>query len=201
MKFMMMTRPQFKKKPLWVVQVGKPKVKRPLSYKNNLNNLWEFGQHADAPSINPYGKASEDKVLEMAENDPKPSMRERAMRKRRVRLEVKKRHALEAHELQRMARENALTAMKTLIEISENDRAPESTRIAASQAILDRGYGKSSQTSITANVTNHAKASEITADELDTRVRQALQRAEDLTNRTRKAPEGQKRSSDLHKLN
>lgn len=122
------------------------------------------------------------------------------MRRKRLKLMVKKAIALEAHELQQIARENATLAMRTLVEIAKSTRAPEATRIAASSVILDRAYGKASQTSITANVTN-GKADEVTADELDKRTRQALKRIEDITNRTRKAPASQKRLINLRKYN
>ena len=122
------------------------------------------------------------------------------MKRKRLKLQEKKAIALEAHELQQLARENATLAMQTLIEISSNLRAPEATRIAASQVILDRGYGKASQTSITARVADD-KASAIDATELDTRIGRALKRVEELTNRTPKAGTGKKRPSDLRQLN
>lgn len=183
-----------------VIYTGQTKVRRPPP-KHFLNMVWESGQQPDAPSVNPWGKMHKEITQAMAEKDEKPCMRPNAMRRRRERLAAQKRKAMEAHELQQMARENAVDAMRSLIEISTNERAPEATRIAASQAILDRGYGKASQTSITANVTNHGKASEITADELDQRVKSALARAEALTNRTGKAAESPKRPTDVRQLN
>jgi hypothetical protein len=128
------------------------------------------------------------------------TLRPEAMKRNRLKLKAKKAVALEAHELQALARENATAAMQTLIEISKNKRAPEATRIAASAVILDRGYGKASQTSITANVTN-GKASDITSDELDKRVTSALKRVETLTNRAPKAGASKKGSVDLRKYN
>lgn len=115
----------------------------------------------------------------------KPAYREKAMKRTRLKLKEKKAQALEAHEVQQIARENAALAMKTLADISGNKRAPESSRIAASAVILDRAYGKASQTSITASVTN-GKESEIDSVELDKRIKQALKRVEDLTNRAPK---------------
>lgn len=130
----------------------------------------------------------------------KPAYREAALKRNRVRMELKKAMALEAHELQQLARENAVAAMRTLIEISRNKRAPEATRIAASAVILDRGYGKSSQTSITANVTNgHAK--ELTGNELDKRIERALKRVEEVTKRAPEAGTSEDRPTDLRKLN
>jgi hypothetical protein len=122
--------------------------------------------------------------------------RSKAVKRKRLKMKIKKAIALEAHELQQMARENATLAMQTLISISKNERAPEATRIAASQVILDRAYGKASQTSITASVTN-GKADTIDGGELDKRVARALKRVEELTDRTPKAPTSQKRPSNL----
>lgn len=126
--------------------------------------------------------------------------RSKAMKRKRLKMKIKKAIALEAHELQQMARENATLAMRTLISISENPRAPEATRIAASSVILDRAYGKASQTSITASVTN-GKADTIDGSELDKRVARALKRVEELTDRTPKAPASQKRLADIRKYN
>lgn len=129
-----------------------------------------------------------------------PSCREDAMKRRRARLEAQKAIALEAHELQRKSRESADEMLDVLKAIARDDNAPDAARIAAVQAILDRGYGKASQTSITASVTN-GKASEITSDELESRIAKTLERVEDLTRRAPKASESKKRSANLRKLN
>ena len=122
------------------------------------------------------------------------------MKRKRLKLKEKKAVALEAHEVQQVARENAALAMKTLAEISGNKRAPESSRIAASAVILDRAYGKASQTSITASVTN-GKESEIDSVELDKRIKQALKRVEDLTNRAPKKRTRPDRPANLRLYN
>ncbi len=103
----------------------------------------------------------------------KPAWRPEAMKRKRLKMKEKKAIALEFHELQQIARENAV--------------------------ILDRAYGKASQTSITANVGN-GKASDISAEELDKRVERALKRVEDLTNRTPKAGTSKNRPAHLRKL-
>lgn len=159
-----------------------------------LNALRRFGVHAKNV-LNPYGRMGT-----ASDGKDEQSFRGEAMKRNRLKLAEKKRVALEAHELQLLARENADKAMKTLIEISGNKRAPEATRIAASTAILDRGYGKASQTSITANVTN-GKARDITSDELDKRVNHALRRVEELTDRASEKGKSEKRPADLRKYN
>jgi len=130
----------------------------------------------------------------------KPAFREEALKRNRIKMQQKKAIQLELHELQALARENATAAMHTLVEIVKNKRAPEANRIAASAVILDRGYGKASQVSITASVTN-GKADNLDSTELDKRISRALKRVEDLTNRTSKAGPGQKRPVDLRKYN
>jgi hypothetical protein len=131
----------------------------------------------------------------------KPAYREAAMKRKRVKLKVKKAIALEAHELQQLARENALLAMETLTEISRNKRSPEATRIAASTAILDRAYGKASQTSITANVTQNGKTKDLDGTELDKRINSALKRVETLTKRAPEKGTSEERPTDVRKLN
>lgn len=44
-----------------------------------------------------------------------------------------------------LARKAAPDAIKTLVEICESDKSPHAARISAAQAILDRGFGKPSQ--------------------------------------------------------
>lgn len=154
--------------------------------------------------LNPYGKYGDSRRSRYRATyfklELKPAWREKAMKRKRLKLKEKKAIALEAHELQRIARQNASLAMDTLVEISGNKRAPEATRIAASSVILDRAYGKASQTSITANVTN-GKTADLNAGELETRIKSALKRVEDLTTRAPKAGASQKRPVDLRKYN
>lgn len=147
--------------------------------------------------LNPYGKLGATRRARYRLGDlDHLSWRPEAMKRKRLKLQEKKARALEAHELQLKARENADLAMETLIEIAGNKRAPEATRIAAATAIMDRGYGKASQTSITASLTGD-KAKDISADELDKRTSAALKRVEELTNRTRKTRTGKKKPAHL----
>lgn len=149
--------------------------------------------------LNPHGRAGvegrEDKDTLVG-----PAWKPEKIRRKREKLKWERERALEMHELQELARQNARGALETLVEISTNKRAPEAARIAASVSVLDRGYGKASNTTITANVSN-GKAADLTGDELDRRVKQALKRVEDLTRRTPQKTAGTKRPSDLHKLN
>ena len=170
---------------------------------NQLNALWRHGVPPGAV-LNPYGPPGNTRRgryrATWFKRTLKPAYRELAMKRTRVRLKIQRAQALEAHELQQIARENATLAMNTLVEISGNGRAPEANRIAASVAILDRAYGKASQTSINANITN-GKKSDLDGTELDKRINQALKRAEELTKRAPKKAEGEERPTDLRKYN
>lgn len=48
-------------------------------------------------------------------------------------------------ELSEMAKEHAERALQTLVDIAQDLEAPHSARVSASNAILDRGYGKAPQ--------------------------------------------------------
>lgn len=187
-----------------VAKNGK-KIGRPFGSKVSQKQLNALRKHGVPPGavLNPYGHYGNSRRSRYRETyfnlELKPAFREAALRRKRAILKEKKAIALEQHELQQIARENATLAMNTLTEIARNKRAPEATRIAASSVILDRAYGKASQTSITASVTN-GKESDITGAELDKRIGQALKRVEDLTNRTPKAGTGKKRPSNQKHL-
>lgn len=154
--------------------------------------------------LNPYGSCGDTYRARYRASrfmmELKPCSREEGMQRKRTRLKLKKAIALEAHELQQIARENATMAMQTLAEISGNKRAPEATRIAASAVILDRAYGKASQTSITASVTS-GKADEVTGEQLSKRIDSALKRVADITDRTPKKAASKNGSVDLRKYN
>ena len=49
-------------------------------------------------------------------------------------------------EVRDLAREHTTDAMKTLVSICKNPKAASAARVAAANAILDRGYGKAPQT-------------------------------------------------------
>ena len=49
-------------------------------------------------------------------------------------------------EIKSLARKHTETALKTLAGIMEQSSAPAAARVAAAQALLDRGWGKPTQT-------------------------------------------------------
>lgn len=190
---------RYERTPEWRAKKAEELKVRNRNMSQNL--LRALKRHAVPPgkALNPYGKFGNTHRSRYRLGDlDHLSWRPKAMKRKRLKLKEQKARALEAHELQLKARENADLAMETLIEIAGNKRAPEATRIAAASAIMDRGYGKASQTSITASV-NGDKAKDISADELDKRVSATLKRVEELTNRTGKAGKSKKKPADVLK--
>ena len=64
-----------------------------------------------------------------------------------------------------LARMHAPHALKTLVTISKDEHAPHAARVSASQAILDRAYGKP-PTFSTQDTTQLKRAIDMTDDEL-----------------------------------
>ena len=64
-----------------------------------------------------------------------------------------------------LARMHAPHALKTLVTISKDEHAPHAARVSASQAILDRAYGKA-PTLNTSDPTVMKRAIDMTDDEL-----------------------------------
>jgi len=121
------------------------------------------------------------------------SARQKLRKRVRLRITLTK----EAREIQNIARTHADQAMRRLAEIINDPEVPESVAIVAAQVILDRAYGKASQTNINANVDANGKPSEITSGELNQRIEQTLKRVEELTGGVPKAPKSKERPVDL----
>ena len=64
-----------------------------------------------------------------------------------------------------LARMHAPTAIKTLVAICKDEKAPHAARVTASQAILDRGYGRPASFS-TGDSQTFKRAIDMTDDEL-----------------------------------
>ncbi len=107
---------------------------------------------------------------------------------KRHRARLRENVQLEARELQNLARRMATDAMETLSDILDNAQK-DSDKIAAIQVILERAYGKATQTNVNANVDANGKSTDVTSKELDTRIAETLKRVESLTGR---APEEKK---------
>ena len=127
------------------------------------------------------------------------TFRQKRKIRKRKRLRLKQTVAKEVREIQEYARKNAFAAMEKATEIVANSDN-ETTVLSAVQIVLERAYGKASQTNINANVNGDGKTTEISAKELDARIAKALQRVEELSRGKKQAPAGKDRLVDLRKL-
>ena len=66
-------------------------------------------------------------------------------------------------DIRSLARGHTVSALKTLASIMNSDEAPAAARVSAAQSLLDRGWGKPTQT-VDMNVRKIAR--ELTDDEL-----------------------------------
>lgn len=85
----------------------------------------------------------------------------------------------EARDVQNFAREHAIELMERVMELARTS-GKGADLIAAATLMLDRAYGKASQTTVNANVDANGKPTEITAKELNERIAEALRRVESL---------------------
>lgn len=123
------------------------------------------------------------------------------MRKRtRTRLKLHATRAKEHQEIQEVARQHATAAMGRLCDIIADPKTVPSVAVAAIQVVLDRAYGKASQTNINANLNADGKPSEISEAELRSRIEKTIKRVEDLTGGAPQAKPRTKRPVDLRKL-
>jgi len=136
---------------------------------------------------------------EVSLSDERRIQMSKTMRKvHRVKLKVTR--AKEGREITEIARTHAAQVMQRLAEIVNNPHTTESAVIAASTVILDRAYGKASQTNINASLDTDGKANQVTAKELDSRIAAALQRAEGVLRGKAEAPKSPAKPVDLRKL-
>ncbi len=125
--------------------------------------------------------------------------REESAGGRRLRRRLRESVAKEIREIQEIGRRHAESAMRRLAEIVENPESQDTAAIAAAQVLLDRTYGKASQTNINANLDANGKPTDVTSKELDTRIAKALKRVEDITGGATQAAKSQERPADLRK--
>ena len=116
---------------------------------------------------------------------------------KRRRIRIKENVVREMREVQEIARMHADDAMRVAAEIMTSPASRNSDRLAAAQLVLDRAYGKATQTNVNANVDANGKAPEISSKELDSRIDTALNRIESITGRTAKPPKSEKRPPDI----
>jgi hypothetical protein len=119
--------------------------------------------------------------------------------RKRKRLRLLETVAKEAREIQEIARKNAAAAMKRMAQIAQTS-PNETAAIAATMLLMDRAYGKATQTNINANLDANGKTTDISQKELDTRIDTALKRIDSLTGGAPKAAKSKAPPIDLRKL-
>lgn len=102
---------------------------------------------------------------------------------RRKRLRLRSTLAKEYRDIQDMARTYAHEAMKKMAEIVQDPNSHPMAIIAATNVILERGYGKANQPNTNLNMDMNGKTNEIGTKELDQRVAKTLERIEAITGR------------------
>lgn len=126
---------------------------------------------------------------------------EKKRREHRKRTKLRETVALEARELQEIARKNAQVGMERLNKIIADPGSKDSDAIQAIALTLDRAYGKANQVNLNANLDANGKPNEVSQSELDQRIAAALKRIEAITGRTAEAPAKQEQPADIRKLN
>src|SRR6516162_10805714 len=127
------------------------------------------------------------------------STKENERRKFRRRLRLKEGVALQARDVQEVARKYARATMEMIAEIAGNPTERAADRIAAGNVLLDRAYGKANQTNTNVHVDNNGRLTEISSGELTTRIEETIRAIEITTKRTVKKEESGKQLVDLRK--
>lgn len=126
---------------------------------------------------------------------------EKKKREHRKRVRLRETVALEARELQEIARKNAQAGMERLNKIIEDPASKDSDAIQAIALTFDRAYGKANQVNVNATIDANGKPNEVSQSELDQRIAAALKRIEAITGRTAEAAPKPEQPADIRKLN
>jgi hypothetical protein len=137
--------------------------------------------------------------VKKAEEGPFVTKNQIRKREKRKRLKLYETVAREQREIQELARKGAKAVMERLQLIAEQS-PNETAAISAGLVILDRGYGKATQTNVNATLDANGKATDISGKELDARIQKVVERLEGITGRAPKAPKSEDKSVDLRKL-
>lgn len=119
---------------------------------------------------------------------------------KRPRTKLEEKIVRDAREIKDLAAMHAPEAIKVIAEIMKDVKTLDAVRIVAANALIDRGYGKATQMSVTATVNADGKTSEIDDKELTSRINSALERVERITGREKQPPKSEERSTDVRKL-
>lgn len=139
-----------------------------------------------------HGKRAQGKGKVMTDN------KRRKLKKRR-RARLKQTVAKEAREIQMLCRQSAVAGIERVAEIAASS-LNETASLQAITILLDRAYGKAGQTNTNINVDANGPNTEATDQELDTRIKAALKRIEELAGRKAEAPKSEDRPPDVCKL-
>ena len=99
------------------------------------------------------------------------------------------------------ARRSAEAALKVLEEVMNSAESSDQARISAANIILERGYGKPTQTNLNMSADADGTPREIDGAELDRRIVDTLERIERDTTRKREKIESEDRPVNLRELN
>lgn len=119
----------------------------------------------------------------------------------RKRSPESERLALEHKELTEICRMEARPAIEALRDIINSETAADSAKIQAIGILMDRAYGKATQTNVNAQVNADGKPTEIDDRELNNRIEAAIKRIEAVTARAPTEVGGEEQPTDLRKLN
>lgn len=117
-----------------------------------------------------------------------------------------RRSRLTVAEIQEKARQYGIDALKALREVIEKPTASDLAKISAAQTLLDRGYGRPTQTNLNTTVNTDGSPPEITDKELNRRIEETLRATEALTRvagppkRKREKIESEEGPADIRKL-
>ncbi len=116
---------------------------------------------------------------------------------KRQRVRLRETIVREAREIQEIARMAAGDAMECLKNIITDGESRTSDKLTAISLLLDRAYGKATQTNVNANVDANGKEADVSTAELQRRIDTALNRIEAVTGGTGQAGTSEDRSVDL----
>lgn len=104
-------------------------------------------------------------------------------------------------DIQRQARKYSPDALRALRDVLRSKMSTDLAKISAATALLDRGFGRPSQTNINAAVNTDGPPSKIEEIELNRRITDCLERIEGATRRTREKIKSPKRPVDIRQYN
>jgi hypothetical protein len=141
-------------------------------------------------------------------NKPDPSLHADRIKRQnlsheevKMKIQRSKEIALEARDIQDLARQFSKKAMEVLVKILDNEDSSDTAKISAIGMIFDRGYGKAAMTQVNINANADSKLSELDAGSLDKRIAEAIDRVEKLTVGATEEGEGEERPINLRIYN